>query len=360
MSLIHDISVSIPFVQLLNNDGVLSAATPEEFANPSFLKRAYHHLTLTRLFDQHAVNLQRTGRLGTYASCLGQEAVSSGTGFAMHDTDVLAPYYRDQAAQLLRGVKMEEILRYWGGDERGNDLSIPRQDLPNCVPIATQITHAAGIATAMKIRGEKRAVVTTCGDGATSRGDFYEPLNLAGVWHLPMVIVINNNQWAISVPRSAQSNSTTLAQKAVAAGIPGIQVDGNDVVGMTAVVSEAMQRARAGKGPTLIEAVTFRLCDHTTADDMRRYCDVSRIEAAWQNEPIARLRKHLEQQGWWNDQDEQKLHEQLQSEIAAATNNYLAFPQPLPEEMFDYLYATLPEELYAQREYLLQKAGRKP
>lgn len=356
MSFIHEIAVHIPYIQILQEDGRLSELCPPSWPSPEFTHQAYRHLCLTRLFDQRAIALQRTGQLGTYASCLGQEAVSTGIGLAMHAHDILVPYYRDQAAQMLRGIRLEEILQYWGGDEAGNCYREQKKDLPNCVPIATQITHAAGVATAARIHDTGHAVVTTCGDGATSRGDFYEPLNLAGVWHLPLVIVINNNQWAISVPRSAQTAAQTLAQKAVAAGIPGVQVDGNDVLAMYLVLEEALARARAGKGPTLIEAVTFRLCDHTTADDMRRYCDTRKITEAWQHEPVARLRRYLELQGWTDEQD-QSLQQALKQEVETAVQAYLSLPPPQPADMFDYLYAELPDELIAQRQAVIDRAG---
>lgn len=254
---------------------------------------------------------------------------------------------------------MLDILRFWGGDERGSDFQGARGDMPNCVPIATQVPHAAGIASAVRLRDQKHAVLATCGDGATSRGDFYEALNLAGVWHLPLVIVINNNQWAISVPLSAQTACRTLAQKAVAAGVPGIRVDGNDVLAVHAVVSEALERARAGKGPTLIEAVTYRLCDHTTADDMSRYADPVQREKASAVEPMKRLRLLLESVGSCSAAEESALEQQQVATIDAAVAEYLADPVPEPATMFDFLFETLPEELLIQRANLLGKAGGK-
>lgn len=358
MSLIHEIAVSVPTLCFLSPQGELDARTPPALKAPELGLRAYRHMQLARLFDQRAFNLQRTGKLGTYASCLGQEAISTAIGLALRRDDVLVPYYRDQAAQLLRGVTMRDILLFWGGDERGSESRDAEQDMPSCIPIATQLMHAAGIASAMKIRNQKRATLTTCGDGATSRGDFYESLNLAGVWHLPLVVVINNNQWAISVPLSAQTAAPTLAQKAVAAGIPGVRVDGNDVIAVYALVQEALERARAGKGPTLIEAVTYRLCDHTTADDMSRYADPTQREQAGALEPLRRLRHYLEQQGLWNDAEQEKLEAELNAEIDKAEAAYLAMPPPAPTDMFDYLYAEHTEELLAQREAAARKHGR--
>ena len=307
MTFIHDIALDLPLISLLDPQGMLAKNTPASLCQPELWWRAYTHIHLSRHFDQRAFLLQRSGRLGTYASCLGQEAAGTAIGLCMQADDVFVPYYRDQAAQLLRGVTMTEILRFWGGDEAGSDFSGPREDLPNCIPIATQLPQAAGIATAIKLRHQKRGVLATCGDGATSRGDFYEALNLAGVWHLPLVIVINNNQWAISVPLSSQTAAATLAQKAVAAGMPGVRVDGNDVLALHAVIDEALQRARAGKGPTLIEAVTYRLCDHTTADDMSRYADPEQRRQAEALEPLQRLRLLLEIEGQWSQAREDAL-----------------------------------------------------
>ncbi|HEX4869504.1 MAG TPA: pyruvate dehydrogenase (acetyl-transferring) E1 component subunit alpha [Moraxellaceae bacterium] len=355
MAFIHDIAVDYPLLRLLDDDGRLAPATPTALRAPALWWQAYEHMLLTRRFDERAIHLQRTGRLGTYASCLGQEALSTAIGLALRPDDVLVPYYRDQAAQLLRGVAMADILRYWGGDERGSAGSGPREDMPACVPIATQLPHAAGIATAIKLRQQKRAVLVTCGDGATSRGDFYEALNLAGVWHLPLVIVINNNQWAISVPLSAQTACPTLAQKALAAGLPGVRVDGNDVLALQAVLGEALARARAGKGPTLVEGVTYRLCDHTTADDMSRYADPARREQARAHEPLLRLRALLEREGGWSAAREEALAQEHRARIDAAEADYLATPAPTPTDMFDYLFADPPEELQEQREAFLRR-----
>ena len=218
----------------------------------------YRAMVLTRTFDAKAVALQRTGRLGTYASSLGQEAVAVGVGVAMAPEDVLLPYAREHGTQLLRGVTLTELFLFWGGDERGNDFGSPRQDFPVTVPIATHVPHATGVAMAFKLRGEPRAAVCLFGDGATSKGDFYEGLNLAGVWGVPAVFVISNNGWAISMPRAGQTAAGTLAQKAIAAGVSCEQVDGNDVVAVRVAVEGALVRARAGGGPHLIEAITYR------------------------------------------------------------------------------------------------------
>ena len=360
MTFIHDIALPLPVHRLLDPQGQLAAETPAHLLNHPLWWRAYAHIHLARRFDHRAFLLQRSGRLGTYASCLGQEAIGTAIGLAMHPHDVFVPYYRDQAAQLLRGVTMTEILRFWGGDESGSDFAGPREDLPNCVPIATQLTHAAGIATAMKLRREKRATLATCGDGATSRGDFYEAMNLAGVWHLPLVMLINNNQWAISVPLSAQTAAPTLAQKAVAAGIPGVRVDGNDVLALLDVITEALERARAGKGPTLIEAITYRLCDHTTADDMSRYADPAQRAHAEENEPLKRLQLLLQNSGHWSPAKETALQEEQNATIETSIQVWLNQTPGKLADIFDHLHAEIPADLKLQRQSFLKKQETRP
>lgn len=346
-------------LQILNESGAMDTHYANSF-DPATLLECYRAMSLIRQFDQKAVALQRTGQLGTYPSCLGQEAFSTGISLSLNDDDVLVPYYRDQAAQYLRGVPLHQLLMLWGGDERGNDFQgVGREDLPVCVPIATQITHAAGIASAFKIRGQHRAVVATCGEGATSRGDFYESLNLAGVWQLPMVVVVNNNQWAISVPRELQTGCDSFAQKAIAAGVEGRQVDGNDVCAVYLACQQALKKARAGKGATLIEAVTYRLGDHTTADDASRYRSNEEVKAAWAQEPLKRLQNYLHDAGLWSPEQEQTLQNDIAEEIDVAVQTYLAQPPQKPEELFDYLFETLPYSLTGQRDLLVQKANQR-
>src|SRR5438477_2690347 len=239
-------------------DGSIARPLPAFASDAGVLVALYRAMVLVRLFDLKAVALQRTGRLGTYAVSLGQEAVSVGIASAMRDEDVLLPSYRDNGALIWRGVKLEEILLFWGGDERGNHFSGPVQDFPFCVPVGSQAPHAAGVAYAFKLRKQPRVAVCMFGDGAASKGDVWEAMNFAGVWKLPVVFVANNNQWAISVPLRLQTASATLAQKAIAAGFAGEQVDGNDVVAVRAASDRAIAMARSGHGPTLIEAVTYR------------------------------------------------------------------------------------------------------
>src|SRR3989449_7987459 len=246
-------------------DGSVLRPLPAFASDTATLLALYRGMVLTRAFDLKAVALQRTGRLGTYAVSLGQEAVAVGVASAMRTEDVLLPSYRDNAALLWRGVNMEEILLYWGGDERGNRSSGPAHDFPYCIPVGSQAPQAAGVAYAFKFRLEPRVAVCLFGDGATSKGDVWEAMNFAGVHKLPVVFVATNNQWAISVPLRLQTASKTLAQKAIAAGFIGEQVDGNDVVAMHAAAKDAIEAARNGQGPRFIEAVTYRLRGPSTA-----------------------------------------------------------------------------------------------
>lgn len=344
-------SYDIKFLQFLNENSKPTQSFPS-FAIPETLLYFYRMMSLIRSYDNKTINLQRTGKMGTFAASRGQEATSVGMGHAMQKEDIFCPYYRDQGVFFMRGGKLSEILAYWGGDERGSNYANPNlaEDFPICVPIAGQLLHAAGVAYAVKYRKQKRAVLTICGDGGTSKGDFYEAINLAGVWNLPLVFLVNNNQWAISVPRAKQSNCETLAQKAIAGGFEGIQVDGNDVIAVRYAVADALDKARHGGGPTLIEAITFRLCDHTTADDASRYTPAEEIKSAWKNEPIARLGYYLESEGLWSREKEAELQKELTVEIDKIVEEYLNVMPQKPTDMFDYLYEELPQPLQSQRD----------
>ena len=347
----------VDHVGFLDSSGQVREELPNDIAGLEVVKRGYRLMVLTRLFDARAINLQRTGQLGTFPSSLGQEAVTVGFALAMQTNDRLLPNYREHGALLCRGVSLVEQLLYWGGDERGSDYQQARKDFPLAVPIATQCLHAAGVATAIKLRGEPQAVVTVCGDGATSKGDFAEALNVAGVWQLPLLFVVTNNQWAISVPRAAQSHAETLAQKAIAAGIESVQVDGNDLLAMEYASRQALERARDGGGPFLIEAITYRMGDHTTADDARRYRDDDEVSSHWQADPVARIRAYLVEQGGWGKEDEEALQADCQAELEQAVADYLAVaPQP-PRAMFDTLYAELPQAYATQRQQVIDLAG---
>jgi pyruvate dehydrogenase E1 component alpha subunit len=330
----------IRYSQFLDPQGAVVAPLPEFARDPRNLVPLYRWMVLMRAYDAKAIALQRTGQLGTFASMAGQEAIAAGIGSAMREEDVFLMTY---------GVTMTELFLYWGGDERGSHFSGPRHDFPICVTIAAHATHAAGVAYAIKLRREPRVAVCALGDGATSKGDFYEGLNAAGVWKLPLVFVVSNNQWAISVPRKMQSAAQTLAQKAIAAGFEGLQVDGNDVIAVRHAMDQALERARSGGGPMLIEALTYRLSDHTTADDATRYRSADEVAEAWRREPVARLREYLIAQGAWDRAQEERLLRECNEQVQTAAQAYLDTPPPGPEQMFDHLYAALPAPLAAQR-----------
>jgi len=342
----------IGYRQYLNSEGAVASTIPEFAKDRETMVAMYRMAVLTRTFDAKAVAMQRTGKLGTFPSSLGQEAVSVAIGAAMASEDVLLSTYREQGAHFYRGVTLKEIFLTWGGDERGWRTSGPKDDFPFSIPIASHATHAVGVATAMKLRDEKRVAVCVLGDGATSKGDFYEAVNLAGVWQLPVVFVVINNGWAISVPRHMQSSCETLAQKAIAGGFEGEQVDGNDIIAVRVAMDEALAQARAGRGPSLIEALTYRLSDHTTADDANRYRAEKDVSSRWKKDPLVRFRNYLHAQDWWGKTDEESLLSACKIEVNEAADAYLTEKSEAPETMFETLYDELPERISAQREWV--------
>ena len=352
-------SFEIEYLQYLGPDGTLVADLPPEAPSAADILPLFKQMLLVRTFDAKAIALQRTGKLGTYASCLGHEAAHIGIGSAMQYDDVFAPSYREYGAQFMRGVKPRDVLMYWGGDERGNDFSGPPHDYPWCVPIATQCLHAAGAALAFKLRGEPRVAVTCVGDGGSSKTDTYAAINSAGAYALPFVLCIINNGWAISVPRKAQTGAKTLAQKGLAGGLDCVQVDGNDIIAVRAAMDHAIKRARNGHGGSVLELVTYRLSDHTTADDARRYRDDAEVKAAWEREPISRLRSFLIADGMWSESEEAAWKEQCNAEVDAEVNAYLDTAPPPVTDMFDHLYETLPLDLAAQREDAIDWENRR-
>lgn len=345
-------SFEVRLTRYLDQDGAALAALPDAARDPDELRRLYRLMVETRAVDRKAIALQRTGQLGTYASCLGQEAIGVAIGLALKAEDVFMPAYREYAAQHLRGVPREAILQYWGGQEIG--MRYPANtpsfhDFPLSVPIGTHVPQGIGVAYAFRLRKQARVVLTSCGDGATSKGDFYEAISSAKVWNLPIVFLVSNNQWAISLPRTRQTGAQTIAQKAIAGGIPGEQVDGNDVIATRHVLSRAIEAARAGEGPRLVEAITYRLHDHTTADDARRYRAQDEVDAAWERCPVKRLRHYLESIQAWTAADEETLNAEATSIAEEVARAYLATPAEPPTAIFDSLYAVLPRALEAQR-----------
>ncbi|GGC80476.1 pyruvate dehydrogenase (acetyl-transferring) E1 component subunit alpha [Marinobacter halophilus] len=353
MRQIHEFHVDS--TRYLDDHGKPLGELPPQAENTERVLAAYRNMVLTRTFDAKAIALQRTGKCGTYPSVLGHEVVGTAIGQSMTNTDVFVPYYRDQATHILRGVSLKELLLYWGGDERGSAWEHCPQDLPIAVPIATQCCHAVGVASAFRIRGEARAVVCCIGDGGTSKGDFLESINLAGAWHLPVVFVVINNQWAISTPRSLQTGAETMAQKAISAGLPGHIVDGNDYFATAEAVDTALERAYGGKGATVIEAVTYRLGDHTTADDATRYRSAEDLKRAWEKDGIKRLQNWLHGSGLWSPDKEKTLQAECKQTVDKAVADYLATEAEPPTTMLDYLFESLPIALKGQREQIADK-----
>lgn len=350
----------IEYLQYLGPDGKLVRKDLPAFAKDTDqLVELYRQMLLVRTFDTKSVALQRTGKLGTYASCLGHEAAHVGIGASMRPEDVFAPSYREYGAQFMRGVRPREVLMYWGGDERGNDFEGPRNDYPWCVPIGTQCLHAAGAALAFKLRDEKRVAVACVGDGGSSKTDTYAAINSAGAYTAPFVLCIINNQWAISVPRSAQTGAKTLAQKGLAGGLFCLQVDGNDIIAVRAAMDAACERARNGDGGTVLELITYRLSDHTTADDARRYRGEQEVKDAWEREPMTRLKAYLVGKKAWNDKKEAAWKEECGARIDEEVNAYLSSKAQPIESIFEHLYADMPEDLIRQRQQAIDWEARK-
>jgi pyruvate dehydrogenase E1 component alpha subunit len=307
----------------------------------AYMRRMYELLVLLRTFDQIALSLQREGRLGTYAPVLGQEASQVGTAFAIEKTDWVFPSFREMGVFLTMGYPMHMLFQYWMGDERGISAPEGLNIFPICIPVGTQIPHASGAAMAANYRKDRIAVITYFGDGGTSKGDFHEGLNMAGVFKLPVLFVCQNNQWAISVPREKQTAAKTLAQKAVAYGFEGIQVDGNDIFAVYKAASDALKKARDGGGPTLIECLTYRMADHTTADDASRYRTKEEVEAWKTKDPLLRMKLFMEKNGLWTEKYQKDVDEQSKEAVYGAVKIAEAIEPPKPEEMFTYTYETL-------------------
>jgi pyruvate dehydrogenase E1 component alpha subunit len=334
----------VEHLSILDADGNLDVALEPALTSEE-LRGLHRAMVLGRRLDERMVRLQRQGRIGTFAPIKGQEAAQIGSVFALRPTDWMVPSFRETAAMIWRGWSIEKMLLLFSGHLEGGRPEPDQHDLPVCIPVATQMPHAVGLAYAVQYRGDDAVVMAYCGDGATSEGDFHEALNFAGVWHVPAVFVVQNNQWAISVPLKKQTNSATIAQKALAYGLPGIQVDGNDVLAMYAASREAVERARAGDGPTLIEAVTYRLGVHTTADDPTKYRSEEEVKAWERKDPLTRFTAYLEKRNI----AVAGVEADVDAEIAAAVARFEAMGPPDPLGMFAHAYGEPPASLEAER-----------
>jgi pyruvate dehydrogenase E1 component alpha subunit len=323
------------------------------------LDRLYRAMVLAREVDDRLLKLQRQGRIGTFPPCTGQEASTCAPTLAMAEKDWFVGSFREMGGRLMRGEPIENAFIYYNGYEEGNTFPGGDRTLPISVIIASQMLHAVGIGYAMKLRGDSdSAVVCFMGDGATSEGDFHEALNFASVWQVPVVFICQNNHWAISVPRRRQTGSRTLAQKAIAYDIAGVQVDGNDPLAMYQATKEALDRAHAGKGATLIEAVTYRMRMHTTADDPNKYRSEDEVQRWEKRDPLTRFRTYLERKGIWGDEQQRQLEAEVKQRIEEAVKAFESRTDFKPDAPFDHVFGTRHAVIEQQRAEFLDNLKR--
>ncbi|MCG0239796.1 MAG: pyruvate dehydrogenase (acetyl-transferring) E1 component subunit alpha [Firmicutes bacterium] len=349
-----------PYLQVrsvLGADG--TPVGPEPDLTPDQLREIYRWMVFLRVHDQRLLTLQRQGRLGTFAPFSGQEACQVGSAYLLEPKDWIFPTYRDHGAMMVHGLPEVNVIRYFMGDEWGSRAPDGVNVFPISIPIATQLNHAVGCAWASKIKGEDAVAVGYVGDGGTSEGDFHEALNFASVFNVPAIIFVQNNRYAISVPLHRQMKSRSIAQRALAYDIPGVRVDGQDVLAVLSVFREAIDRARSGGGPTLIEALTYRYGPHTTSDDPKRYRSQEELEEWQARDPIERMRRYLVAKGLWTEKEDEDLWNWAREQVAAAVAEAEAMGRPDPAGIFDYVYAELPWHLREQKEKLLAELARR-
>ncbi|MCW6160034.1 MAG: pyruvate dehydrogenase (acetyl-transferring) E1 component subunit alpha [Candidatus Micrarchaeales archaeon] len=333
---------SVNYYQVMDELGNIDQSLFPRDLDDNKILEMYRYMSLARALDAKALSLQRQGRAVTYAPLVGEEATQIGSAMALGKDDYFVPNFRQQGVFLARGFGMDGLFLYFRGYEEGNMIPRNMHALPGAVPVSTQMQHAAGLAFAQKYLKTGASVIGFVGDGGTSEGDFYEALNFAGVTKSPLVAIIENNQWAISMPRSRQTAAQTLAQKAIAAGIPGVQVDGNDVIGVYKVIKDAL--ANAKNGPTLVECITYRMSMHTTADDPTKYRPQEDVDVWKKRDPIARVRAYLAKKNLWNDQKEQALTDQNLRSIDEAVEKAESFKGD-PASIFEHVYSYMPDIL---------------
>jgi len=333
----------VEYLQVMDEQGNVDEALMPKLSNEE-VKKLYEMLVLIRVFDQKAFNMQRQGRLGTYIQFKGQEACQVGSAMALQDSDWVFPMYRNSGLLIARKHPIVQILQYWNGDENGMKAPSNVNNFPIAIPVGTHMIHAAGAAWAAKLKGTKDIAITYFGEGATSKGDFHEAMNFAGVYNAPCIFFCENNQFAISVPRASQTHSETIAQKAIAYGFEGIQIDGMDIFAVYKATKEAIEKARAGKGPTLIEAFTYRMCDHSTSDDASRYRQKEELEMWAKKDPVDRLEKYMKKKNLLDDAQKESILKKSQEIIEKAVTEYEKLPNPDPKDMFKYVYAEMTEQ----------------
>lgn len=341
-------------LQILDKDGNVDKDLMPDLSEEK-IKEIYHLMVLVRTFDEKLFKLQRSGKIGTYAEVRGEEASEVGSAYALEKTDWMIPSFRETGVYVVRGVDRAKIVQAWNGDVRAFKADKGTTNLPVAIPVSSQNLHAVGIAWAEKLRGTKNAAIVYFGDGATSEGDFLEAMNFAGVYNVPLIFFCQNNQWAISTSRKIQTASDTIAQKGVAMGIKGIQVDGNDVLAVYAATKEALDRARKGEGPTLIESVTYRMGDHTTSDDASKYRTEEEVAFWKERDPLTRLEKYFKKIGTWTDEYGAQVKQEVTAEVDDAVEREMKIEPEEPGKMFDNVFSELIPDLAEQKEELLQE-----
>jgi len=335
-------------LRIIDNEGeVLNKELMPDLDDETIIK-AYKSMLFARVADEMAVSFQRQGRMYTYPPILGQEAIQIAGGLIIRENDWLVPAFREMAIMLAKGVTLKEIFLYYLGNEQGSNYSKANHVLPICIPIASQLIHATGIGYSIKYQKKDEVVFPFIGDGGTSEGDFSEALNFAGVWKVPVIFTIQNNQYAISVPVQSQTKSVNLAVKSLAFGLPGIKVDGNDFFAMYVAYKESFDYARAGKGPVLIEALTYRKGAHTTSDDPSKYRSKEE-ELEWgKTDPLQRLKKFIDKKRIWKE-DEEKLIEEYKLEVDKQFTEAENFTPYVLDDVFKYMYTDMPDILKKQK-----------
>ena len=335
-------------LRIIDNEGEVLNKELMPDLNDETIIQAYKSMLFARTADNMAVSYQRQGRMYTYPPILGQEAIQIAAGVIIREEDWLAPAFRELAIMMAKGVTLKEIFLYYMGNEQGSNFSKANHVLPICVPIGSQLLHSTGIGYSIKYQKKDEVVFTYVGDGGTSEGDFSEALNFAGVWKVPVIFTIQNNQYAISVPVKSQTKSVNLAVKAIAFGVPGIKVDGNDFFAMYVAYKEAFNNARAGNGPTLIEALTYRKGAHTTSDDPSKYRTKDEEQEWDKTDPLVRLKRYMDKAGIWKENEEQLIEEyklEIDKQFTEA-ENFTTYPL---EDVFQYMYVDMPDILKKQK-----------
>ncbi|MCF7927010.1 MAG: pyruvate dehydrogenase (acetyl-transferring) E1 component subunit alpha [Candidatus Izimaplasma sp.] len=335
-------------LEVLNHEGKIVNEKLEPKIDDDKLLKMYKSMLLGRIADTKALQFQRQGRMLTYAPIKGQEATQVGSMAALSETDWMVPAFREMAGMLYKGASLKKLFLYWYGNEEGNNLDKSLKILPISVPIASQLNHASGIAYARKLLKKEEVVAGFVGDGGTSQGEFHEALNFSAVFDLPTIFIIQNNQWAISTPRSSQTKAETLAHKAIGYGMPGIQVDGNDPLAMYIATEEAKKRALKGDGPTLIEALTYRLGPHTTSDDPTIYREDKEVSYWEERDPLKRFKIYLENKDLWDDKKEEKQRKEYTDFVTKTFKEIEKDKFVDLEEVFNYTYAEMPKDLKDQ------------